>query len=150
MMFDLMTHLRRFNPPSAKGSRRRRSGRALLATLLFGLVGALMLSAPPASAEVFDRVTFPSGADGWDITFHPTNQNYAFFAHHRGTTFGCLYRLDPDGNGPIEQGDGCFNNGAYTLDILGNVDQACNTTGSDEYPRTKFDSTRSGGPTTST
>jgi uncharacterized repeat protein (TIGR02543 family) len=81
------------------------------------------LPAPPASAEVFDRVIFASGADGWDVTFHPTNQNYAFFSHHRGRVFGCLYRLDPDGNGPIEQGDGCFSNGAYTLDIGGLVGQ---------------------------
>ena len=123
MMSYLMTRLRRFNPPSAKGSRRRRSGRALLSTLFFGLIGALMLPASPASAEVFDRVIFPSGADGWDITFHPTNQNYAFFARHRDRTLGCLYRLDPDGNGPIEQGDGCFNNGAYTLDIGAQVGQ---------------------------
>ena len=45
--------------------------------------------------------------------------------HHRGTTFGCLYRLDPDGSGPIEQGDGCFGtdgNGdsVYLLDLGGN------------------------------
>ena len=91
--------------------------------MLVGLAGMVMLPAPPASAEVFDRVIFSAGADGWDITFHPTNQNYAFFAHHRGTKFGCLYRLDPDGNGPIEQGDGCFNNGAYTLDIGAKVGQ---------------------------
>ena len=76
--------------------------------------------ASPASAEVFDTITTPG--DGWDVTFHPTNQNYAFFAHHRDTVFGCFYRLDPDGAGPIEQGDGCFN-GDYTLDIGGRVGQ---------------------------
>ena len=70
--------------------------------------------ASPASAEVFDTITTPG--DGWDVTFHPTNQNYAFFAHHRNSVFGCFYRLDPDGAGSIEQGDGCFN-GSYTLDI---------------------------------
>ena len=68
----------------------------------------------PASAEVFDTITTPG--DGWDVTFHPTNQNYAFFAHHRNSVFGCFYRLDPDGAGPIEQGDGCFN-GNFTLAI---------------------------------
>ena len=60
--------------------------------------------------------------DGWDVTFHPTNQNYGFFAHHRDTVFGCFYRLDPDGAGSIEQGDGCFN-GNYTLPIGGQVGQ---------------------------
>ena len=88
-------------------------------------VGLIMLPTPPASAEVFDKVVFSTDGDGWDITFHPTNQNYAFFVHHRGTTFGCLYRLDPDGNGPIEQGHGCFGtdeNGdsVYLLDLGGN------------------------------
>ena len=68
----------------------------------------------PASAEVFDTITTPG--DGWDVTFHPTNQNYAFFAHHRNTVFGCFYRLDPDGAGPIDQGDGCFN-GSYTMNL---------------------------------
>ena len=48
--------------------------------------------------------------DGWDVTFHPTNQNYAFFSHHRGSYFGCFYRIDPDGAGPLNQGDGCFTN----------------------------------------
>ena len=120
MMSYLLTRLRRFNPPSVKGSRRRRGGRALLTTLLFGLVGALMLPAPPASAEVFGTITTPG--DGWDVTFHPTNQNYAFFAHHRGIVFGCFYRLDPDGAGSIEQGDGCFN-GVYDLNIGGAVGQ---------------------------
>ena len=79
------------------------------AVLCHGLVVA-----SPASAEVFDTITTPG--DGWDVTFHPTNQNYAFFAHHRNSVFGCFYRIDPDGAGPIEQGDGCFN-GNYTLDI---------------------------------
>jgi uncharacterized repeat protein (TIGR02543 family) len=73
-----------------------------------------MLPAPPASAEVFDMITTPG--DGWDVTFHPTNENYGFFAHHRNRVFGCFYRIDPDGAGSIEQGDGCFN-GNYTLDI---------------------------------
>ena len=72
----------------------------------------------PASAEVFDTITTPG--DGWDVTFHPTNQNYAFFAHHRNSVFGCFYRLDPDGAGPIEQGDGCFN-GSYTMGLGGQV-----------------------------
>ncbi|MAF74221.1 MAG: hypothetical protein CMH39_09450 [Micrococcales bacterium] len=85
------------------------------AVLCHGLVVA-----SPASAEVFDMITTPG--DGWDVTFHPTNQNYGFFAHHRNTVFGCFYRLDPDGAGSIEQGDGCFN-GNYTLDIGGRVGQ---------------------------
>ena len=71
-----------------------------------------LVVASPASAEAFDMITTPG--DGWDVTFHPTNENYAFFAHHRNTVFGCFYRLDPDGAGSIEQGDGCFN-GNYTL-----------------------------------
>ena len=83
------------------------------AVLCHGLVVA-----SPASAEVFDTITTPG--DGWDVTFHPTNQNYAFFAHHRSSSFGCFYRLDPDGAGPIEQGDGCFN-GSYTMDLGGQV-----------------------------
>ena len=74
----------------------------------------------PASAEVFDTITTPG--DGWDVTFHPTNQNYAFFAHHRSNVLGCFYRIDPDGAGSIEQGDGCFN-GGYTLSINGSVGQ---------------------------
>ena len=119
----VMLSLQRFGLEYLQGRDRQRHRRSLLTTLLFALAGMVMLPAPPALAEVFDRVVFPSGADGWDITFHPTNQNYAFFARHRDRTLGCLYRLDPDGNGPIEQGDGCFNNGAYTLDIGGNVGQ---------------------------
>ena len=83
------------------------------AVLCHGLVVA-----SPASAEVFDTITTPG--DGWDVTFHPTNQNYAFFAHHRNSVFGCFYRLDPDGAGPIEQGDGCFD-GGYTMGIGGQV-----------------------------
>ena len=79
------------------------------AVLCHGLVVA-----SPASAEVFDTITTPG--DGWDVTFHPTNQNYAFFAHHRNSVFGCFYRLDPDGAGPIDQGDGCFN-GSYTMNL---------------------------------
>ena len=79
------------------------------AVLCHGLVVA-----SPASAEVFDTITTPG--DGWDVTFHPTNQNYGFFAHHRNLVFGCFYRLDPDGAGPIDQGDGCFN-GNYDLNI---------------------------------
>jgi uncharacterized repeat protein (TIGR02543 family) len=79
-----------------------------------------LVVASPASAEVFDTITTPG--DGWDVSFHPTNENYGFFAHHRGTVFGCFYRLDPDGAGPIEQGDGCFN-GVYDLDIGGAVGQ---------------------------
>ena len=103
--------------------RRRRRGVFSLVTAMF--VGLVMMTTPPASAEVFDKVVFSTDGDGWDITFHPTNQNYAFFVHHRGTTFGCLYRLDPDGNGPIEQGHGCFGtdgNGdsVYLLDLGGN------------------------------
>ena len=74
------------------------------AVLCHGLVVA-----SPASAEVFDMITTPG--DGWDVTFHPTNQNYGFFAHHRNSVFGCFYRLDPDGAGPLNQGDGCFTNG---------------------------------------
>lgn len=63
---------------------------------------------------MFDQITTPG--DGWDVTFHPTNQNYGFFAHHRNSVFGCFYRLDPDGAGPIEQGDGCFD-GSSTLGL---------------------------------
>ena len=73
-----------------------------------------MLPASLASASGFSTITTPG--DGWDVTFHPTNQNYAFFAHHRNSVFGCVYRLDPDGAGPIEQGDGCFN-GNLTLGL---------------------------------
>ena len=86
----------------------------------FVLLLGLLVFPSPASAEVFDTITTPG--DGWDVTFHPTNQNYAFFAHHRNRVFGCFYRVDPDGAGPIEQGDGCFN-GGYTLDIGGRVGQ---------------------------
>ena len=56
------------------------------AVLCHGLVVA-----SPASAEVFDTITTPG--DGWDVTFHPTNQNYGFFAHHKNTVFGCFHRL---------------------------------------------------------
>ena len=106
-----------------RGWQRRRRRVFSLVTAMF--VGLVMLPTSPASAEVFDKVVFSTAGDGWDITFHPTNQNYAFFVHHRGTTFGCLYRLDPDGSGPIEQGDGCFGtdvNGdsVYLLDLGGN------------------------------
>ena len=119
-----MLSLQRFGLGFLQGRGWQRRRRSLLTALLLGLAGLVILPAPPASAEVFDRVIFASGADGWDVTFHPTNQNYAFFSHHRGRVFGCLYRLDPDGNGPIEQGDGCFSNGAsYTLDIGGQVGQ---------------------------
>ena len=84
----------------------------------FVLLLGLLVFPTPASAEVFTMITTPG--DGWDVTFHPTNQNYGFFAHHRNSVFGCFYRLDPDGAGPIEHGDGCFN-GNYTLDIGGLV-----------------------------
>ncbi|NDA60105.1 MAG: hypothetical protein EBY56_09385, partial [Actinobacteria bacterium] len=57
----------------------------------------------------FDPIT--TSGDGWDVTFHPTNQNYVFFAHHKSNYMGCVYRLDPDGAGPIQQGDGCFDSG---------------------------------------
>ena len=83
----------------------------------FALLLGLVVFPTPASAEVFDKIT-TSGGDGWDVTFHPTNQNYAFFVHHRGTQFGCLYRLDPDGDGPKQQGDPCFTN-SYSKNILG-------------------------------
>ena len=83
----------------------------------FALLLGLLVFPAPASAEVFDKIT-TSGGDGWDVTFHPTNQNYAFFVHHRGTQFGCLYRLDPDGDGPKQQGDPCFTN-SYSKNILG-------------------------------
>ncbi len=83
----------------------------------FVLLLGLLVFPTPASAEVFDKITATSG-DGWDVTFHPTNQNYAFFVHHRGTQFGCLYRLDPDGDGPKQQGDPCFTN-SYSKNILG-------------------------------
>ena len=75
--------------------------------------------ASPASAEVFDTITTPG--DGWDVTFHPTNQNYGFFAHHKDDYFGCFYRLDPDGAGPIQQGHGCFGTYSYNLSIGGNT-----------------------------
>ena len=83
----------------------------------FVLLLGLLVFPTPASAETFDKITATSG-DGWDVTFHPTNQNYAFFVHHRGTQFGCLYRLDPDGDGPKQQGDSCFT-GSYSKNILG-------------------------------
>ena len=87
------------------------------ALMSFILLLGLLVFPTPASAEVFDKITATSG-DGWDVTFHPTNQNYAFFVHHRGTQFGCLYRLDPDGDGPKQQGDPCFTN-SYSKNILG-------------------------------
>ncbi|MGB0730478.1 MAG: hypothetical protein ACPGT1_11615, partial [Ilumatobacteraceae bacterium] len=72
--------------------------------------------ASPASAEVFDTITTPG--DGWDVTFHPTNQNYGFFVgHHEIGELGCFYRVDPDGAGTGKaQGDGCFD-GDYTLSL---------------------------------
>ena len=82
----------------------------------FVLLLGLLVFPTPASAETFDKITATSG-DGWDVTFHPTNQNYAFFVHHR-LQFGCLYRLDPDGDGPKQQGDPCFTN-SYSKNILG-------------------------------
>ena len=88
--------------------------------LCFALLCHGLAVSAPASAEVFDTITTPG--DGWDVTFHPTNQNYAFFAHHRSNVLGCFYRIDPDGAGSIEQGDGCFN-GGYTLSINGSVGQ---------------------------
>ncbi len=84
----------------------------------FVLLLGLLAFPTPASAETFDKIT-ATGGDGWDVTFHPTNQNYAFFVHHRGTQFGCLYRLDPDGDGPKQQGDPCFSSGLYSKNILG-------------------------------
>ena len=114
--------LRRFNLQLTKGARRRHGERALLAKLLFGLIGALMLPASPAFAEVFTKITTPG--DGWDVTFHPTNKNYAFFAHHKNSVLGCFYRLDPDGAGTgKEQGDGCFGKNDYTLDLGSQVGQ---------------------------
>ncbi|MEL0194562.1 MAG: hypothetical protein VW962_05710, partial [Acidimicrobiaceae bacterium] len=87
-----------------------KSIRVKLSVLLSSLLGGfLFLSAAPATAEVFDTIT--TQGDGWDVTFHPTNQNYAFFAHHRNNKLGCFYRIDPDGAGPLNQGDGCFNDG---------------------------------------
>ena len=88
-----------------------KSIRVKLSVLLSSLLGGfLFLSAAPATAEVFDTIT--TQGDGWDVTFHPTNQNYAFFAHHRNNKLGCFYRIDPDGAGPLNQGDGCFSDGA--------------------------------------
>jgi uncharacterized repeat protein (TIGR02543 family) len=122
MFSGLMMELRWFNLQLTKGTRRRRGERALLATLLFGLIGALMLPASPALAEVFTKITTPG--DGWDVTFHPTNKNYAFFAHHKNSVLGCFYRLDPDGAGTgKEQGDGCFGKNDYTLDLGSQVGQ---------------------------
>ena len=81
-----------------------------------------MLPASPAFAEVFTKITTPG--DGWDVTFHPTNKNYAFFAHHKNSVLGCFYRLDPDGAGTgKEQGDGCFRKNDYTLDLGSQVGQ---------------------------
>ena len=120
--------LRRFSRALEQGRRRRGRGRALLTALILGLAGLVMLPAAPASAETFDTLTLPAGSDGWDVTFHPTNQNYAFFVNHRSSNFGCFYRLDPDGeNVGIEQGEGCFvdsnNNRVFHLDIGGRVGQ---------------------------
>ena len=83
--------------------RRAKFSALCAAVLCHGLVVA-----SPASAEVFDMITTPG--DGWDVTFHPTEQNYAFFSHHRSSYLGCFYRIDPDGAGPLNQGDGCFTN----------------------------------------
>ena len=41
----------------------------------FVLLLGLLVFPSPASAEVSDTITTPG--DGWDVTFHPTNQNYA-------------------------------------------------------------------------
>ena len=89
--------------------------------MTFVLLFGLLVFPTPASAEVFDTITTPG--DGWDVTFHPTNQNYGFFAHHRNSVFGCFYRIDPDGAGPIEQGDGCFN-GSFTMALGALVGEA--------------------------
>jgi uncharacterized repeat protein (TIGR02543 family) len=89
--------------------RRAKFSALCAAVLCHGLVVA-----SPASAEVFDMITTPG--DGWDVAFHPTNQNYGFFVNHRTDTLGCFYRLDPDGAGNgIAQGDGCFGEADYTL-----------------------------------
>ncbi|MGB1645309.1 MAG: hypothetical protein ACPHES_09450, partial [Ilumatobacteraceae bacterium] len=64
----------------------------------FVLLLGLLVFPSPASAEVFDTITTPG--DGWDVTFHPTNQNYGFFVgHHEIGELGCFYRADPDGAG---------------------------------------------------
>ena len=82
----------------------------------FVLLLGLLVFPSPASAEVFDTITTPG--DGWDVTFHPTNQNYGFFVgHHEIGELGGFYRVDPDGAETGKaQGDGCFD-GGYTLSL---------------------------------
>ncbi len=91
---------------------------SLLTALLLG--GLVILPATPAAAERFTPLS--TDGDGWDITFHPTNQDYVFFAHHAGgSKMSCIYRIDPDGDGPLNQGDGCFSDGAeYQIDTYNN------------------------------
>ena len=96
-------------------SNKGKSLRVLLASVLTWLMLATVV-VPQATAEVFDTITTPG--DGWDVTFHPTNQNYAFFSHHRNQYLGCFYRIDPDGAGPLEQGDGCFLSGQNPYALL--------------------------------
>jgi len=81
----------------------------VVAAVAASLTLAVTVAPGPVSAEVFDTIT--TTGDGWDVTFHPTNQNYAFFSHHRDQFLGCFYRIDPDGSGPLAQGDGCFTDG---------------------------------------
>ncbi|NDI02409.1 MAG: hypothetical protein EBY57_11600, partial [Actinobacteria bacterium] len=91
-------------------------GRVVVAAVAASLTLAVTVAPGQLSAEVFDTIT--TTGDGWDVTFHPTNQDYAFFSHHRGQHLGCFYRIDPDGAGPLAQGDGCFTDGdgdPYTL-----------------------------------
>jgi len=83
--------------------------KTVTAALVAWMALALAVTPGQVSAEVFDTIT--TTGDGWDVTFHPTNQNYAFFSHHRGEHLGCFYRIDPDGAGPLAQGDGCFTDG---------------------------------------
>ena len=87
--------------------------RVRFGTICFVMLCHGLAVSAPASAEVFDTVT--TTGDGWDVTFHPTNQNYAFFSHHQNSYLGCFYRIDPDAGGPLEQGDGCFAGGTSML-----------------------------------
>ena len=90
--------------------------RAKFAALCAAVLCHGLVVASPASAEVFETITTPG--DGWDVTFHPTNQNYGFFVgHHEIGELGCFYRVDPDGAGTGKaQGDGCFD-GDFTLSL---------------------------------
>ena len=102
-------------------------GRVLVAAVAAWVMVVVTVTPAQVSAEVFTTIT--TTGDGWDVTFHPTNQNYAFFSHHRDEYLGCFYRIDPDGAGPLNQGDGCFTLPTQTGGIPHRLLQAGGTVG---------------------